>query len=77
MIQMNFFTEQKQTYRHRKQMYVHQRGRLLEGINQEFGVNIYTLQFIKQSNRDLLYGTGNYTEHFEITYKRKESEKNI
>ena len=45
-------------------------------INQEFGINIYTLLHIKQiTNKDLLYSTGNYTSHFVITYKGKESEK--
>ena len=44
-------------------------------INQEFGINIYTLQ--KITNKDLLYSTGNYTHYFIITYKRKDSEKNI
>ena len=29
-------------------------------INQEFGINIYTLLYIKQiNNKDLLYNTGN------------------
>ena len=43
---------------------------------QDFGINIYTLLYIKQTtNKDLLYSTGNYTEYFVITYKGKESEK--
>ena len=39
---MNLFTKQKQTHRHRKQIYVCQR----EGINWDFGVNRYTLLFV-------------------------------
>ena len=46
------------------------------GINQEFGINIYTLLYIKQiTNKDLLYSTGNYAQYFVITYTGKESEK--
>ena len=29
----------------------------------------------KINNKDQLYGTGNYTQYFVITYKEKESEK--
>ena len=43
MIQVNLFTKQKQTYRHRKQSYGYQRGRVGGGINKEFGINIDTL----------------------------------
>ena len=72
---MNLYTKQKQTHRHRKQTYGYQRGEV-EGINQEFGINIYTLLYIKQiTNKDLPYSTGNYTQYFVITYKGKESEK--
>ena len=46
------------------------------GINQEFGINIYTLLYIKQiTSKDLLYSTGNYTQYFVITHKGKKSEK--
>ena len=44
-IQMNLFT--KQTHRHRKQIYGYQRGKGRGGINQEFGINRYTLIYIK------------------------------
>ena len=34
------------------------------GINQEFGINIYTLLHIKQmTNKDLPYSTGNYIQY--------------
>ena len=47
------------------------------GINQELGINIYTLLSIKQiNNKDILYSTGNYIQYFVITYMGKESEKN-
>ena len=79
---MNLFTKQKQTHRHkkqtyRKQTYGYQRGKGEErGINQEFGINIYTLLYTKQiTNKDLLCSTGNYTQYLVITFKEKESEK--
>ena len=77
MIQTNLYTKQKQTHRHRKQTYSYQRGKGgWGGINQEFGINIYTLLYMKQiTKKDLLYSTGNYTKYFVITYKGKESEK--
>ena len=47
-----------------------------EGINYVFGINIYTLLYIKQrTNKDLLYSTENYNQYFIITYKKKESDK--
>ena len=46
------------------------------GINQEFGINVYTLLYIKQiNNKDLLYSTGNYVHYLVINYNGKESEK--
>ena len=47
MIQMNLFTKQKQTHRHREQIYDYQ-WRKGGGLNQEFGTNRYTLVYIKQ-----------------------------
>ena len=39
----------------------------------EFGINIYTLLYIKQmTSKDLLYSTGNYTQYLVISYKGKE-----
>ena len=38
------------------------------GINQELGVNIHILLYIKSiTNKDLLYSTGNYTQYSVIT----------
>ena len=46
------------------------------GINQEFGINIYTPLYIKQIiNKDLLYSPGNSTQYSVIIYMGKESEK--
>ena len=52
------------------------KGKGMEGgINQEFGINKYTLLYIKQiTNKDILYSTGNYTQYFVISCKRKVSE---
>ena len=74
---MNLYTKQKQTHRHRKQTYGYKRGKRRGGINQDLGINIYTLLYIKQiTNKDLLYSTGNYTQYFVITYEGKESKTN-
>ena len=49
----------------------------LIGMNPEFGVNMYTLLYIKEiTNKDLLYSIGNYIQYLVITYNGKESEKN-
>ena len=47
-IQVNLFTKQKQTHRHKKQTSGYQRGWGKGGgeINQEFGINIYILLYI-------------------------------
>ena len=43
------------------------------GINWEIGIDIYTLLYIKYTtNKDLLYSTGNSTQHTVMTYFRKE-----
>ena len=45
-------------------------------IRGRFGINIYALLNIKQTNnKDLLYSTGNFTQYLVITYKGKDSEK--
>ena len=45
-------------------------------INQEFGIKIFTLLYIKQiTNKDLVYSTGNSIQYAVITYKGKESKK--
>ena len=73
---MNLFREQKQTHKHRKQIYGYQLGKEGGGINQEFRINRYILLYTKQiNNKDLLYSTGNYIQYLIVTYKGKESEK--
>ena len=45
-------------------------------FNQEFGINRYTLLYIRSIiNKDLLYSTGNSTQYSVITYVGKETEK--
>ena len=47
-----------------------------EEIKQEFGINIHTIIYVKQTiNKDLLYSTGNYTQYSVKNYMGKESEK--
>ena len=65
-------TKQKQTHRHRKQIYGSQRER---GQDNQNGIHRYTQLYIKQiNNKDLLYRTGNYIQYLVITQNRKESE---
>ena len=78
MIQMNLFTKQKQTHRHRKLTMVTKGERVGRGINWEFGINTFTLLYIIYIiNKYLLYSTGNYIQYLVITYDGKGSEKNI
>ena len=68
---MNLYTKQKQTQKTNLCL-----PKVLGGgeMNEEFGINIYTLLYIEQiTNKDLLYSTGNYIQYFVITYKGKES----
>ena len=53
----------------------YQRGNMWAGgINQELGMNIYTLPYIRWiTNNSLLYITGNSAQYSVITYMRKES----
>ena len=60
----------KNTHRHRKQA----KGK--RGINEELGVNRYTLMYIKQINKkDFLYSTEKNTQYLAITNNTKEYEK--
>ena len=44
-------------------------------VNQDYGINRYTLPYIKQMNK-LLYSRGNYTQQLVVTCS-KEAEKKI
>ena len=72
---MTSYMKQKQTHRYRKQTWLLKGEKGLEEINQEFGINIYTLLYIKYITENLLYNTENYTQYFVLTYKGKEFEK--
>ena len=75
MIQKNLFTRQKQTHKFWNQTYDYQMGNM-EGINCKFGINIYTLLYIKYiGNKDLWYSTGNSTQYSLVTDMGKESDK--
>lgn len=46
-------------------------------INWKFGINMYTLLYIKEViKKDLLYSIENYTEHYVITYMEKHLKMN-
>ena len=66
MIQMNLFTKEKQTHRHRKQTTVTKGKRGGEnGMDWEFGVNRYKLLPLEWISKEImLYSIGNYI----ITY---------
>ena len=70
-MQVNQYTKQKQTHRHREKTCL-PKG---EGIDQNFGINKYKLLYIQQKNKDLLYNTGKNIQYLVINYNGKESEK--
>ena len=73
---MNLFTKQKQTRRLKEQTYGYQGGGWGKGIDWEFGIDMYTLLYLKQvTNKDLLYSTGNCAQYSVITKMGKEFEK--
>ena len=47
MIQLNFFTKQKQTNRLREQTYGYWGWRVGGGVDWEFGIDMYTLLYSK------------------------------
>ena len=54
------------------------KGEMRGGINYKFGINIYTLLYIKQiTKKDLLYSSGNSTQHSVMTYMGIESKKRM
>ena len=68
----NLFPKQRLTDTENKLMV--KEGERWGGINEEVGINIYILLYTKEiTNKNLLYGTENYTQCFVITYKGKES----
>ena len=72
---INLFTKQKQTHRHRRQIYGYQRGKGRGEVNWEFGINMYMLLHLKQANKDPPCSTGNCMQYLIVTYNGKESEK--
>ena len=66
MIQMNLFTEQKETHRLRKGAY----GCQGEGIVREQGMDMYTLLYSKWiTNKDLSYNTWNSTQCYVTSWR--------
>ena len=57
---MNLFTKQKQTHRLRERTSAWLGKGWEEGIIREFGIDMYTLLYLKwKTNKYLLYGIGN------------------
>ena len=76
---MNIFinTNQKQTHRHRKSLWLPKRKGWKRG-KQDYEINRYTgYTLYKINNKGLLHSTENYIQYLVITYSGKESEKNI
>ena len=72
IIQMNLFTKQKQIRSLKERTYGYQRGRV-GGKVREFGIDMYTLLYLKQIiNKDLLYSTGNSAQYSVTTQLGKE-----
>ena len=72
---MNLFRKQRDSQNLKINLWL-PKGKSGEGgINQEIGIDKYTLLYIKQiTNKDLRYSTGNSTQYSVITYAGKESE---
>ena len=73
---MNTFTKQKQTHRHRKQIYITKGERW--GRRYNLGDLDYTHTLLYRTqiiSKDLLFSTGNSTQYSVIIYMGKESEK--
>ena len=66
---MNLSMKQKQTYRHREQTCGCQGGGGWgKGVDWEFGIDMYTLLYLKQiTKKDLLYSTGKSAQYSVIT----------
>ena len=61
---MSLFTKKKQTNRLRELTY----GYWGEGIVREFGIDMYTVLYLKWiANKDLLYSTGNSAQYYLTT----------
>ena len=68
IIQMNLFTKQKQTHKLREQIYGYQGEGCGGGRVREFGIDIYTLLYLKWiTNKDLLYSIRNAAQYSVIT----------
>ena len=72
---MNLFTKQRLTDIENKLMII--KGERGEGINLKFGINMYTLLYIKQiNNKHPGYSTRKSTQYSLITYVEKNLKKN-
>ena len=70
---LNLFTKQKQPQRLREWTYGCLGEKWGKGIVREFGINMYTLLYVKWvTNRDILYSTGNSTQCYVADWMRGE-----
>ena len=75
MIQINLFMKQKQNHRHRKQHADYQRGKERRNKSGVWDQQIHTAIYKIETNKNLLYSTGNYTQYAVIAYNGKEHGK--
>ena len=59
MIEMNLFTKQNKTHRHRKHMYGYQRGKRGKDKSGGRAEHTHTIMYKTDNQQDLLYSTGN------------------
>ena len=65
---MSLLTKQKEIQRLRQQTYGCQGEEWGKGIVREFGMDMYTLIYLKWiTNKDLLYSTGNSVQYYVTT----------
>ena len=79
MTQMNLFTKQKQTHRHKKtDLWLPGGGGVGGALDWEFGISRCKLLYIEWiNNKVLLYSTGNCIQYPVINLNGKEYEKYI
>ena len=68
MAPMNLSAKKKQTHRLKKQTYDYQRRRVKSREDSEFGIDMYTLLYLKQiTSKDQLHSTGKSAQYFLTT----------
>ena len=65
---MKLFTSEKQAHSLREWTYGYQEEGCAGGLAREFGIDMYTLLYLKLiNNEDLLYSTGSFAQYYLTT----------